>query len=68
LGLVHPALALALVLVAGIGLTRLSRPSFRHPSLLDDLVATGVPFLLLGLLLGPGSGSSTARDCGCCNP
>ena len=52
----HPALALALVLVAGIGLTRLSRPSFRHPSLLDDLVATGVPFLLLGLLLGPGLG------------
>src|SRR3989442_1783119 len=54
--LVHPALALALVLVAGIGITRLSRPSFRPPSLLADLVATGVPFLLLGLLLGPGLG------------
>jgi len=53
---VHPALALALVLVVGIGITRLSRPSFRPPSLLADLVATGVPFLLLGLLLGPGLG------------
>ncbi|OLC09608.1 MAG: hypothetical protein AUH41_04765 [Gemmatimonadetes bacterium 13_1_40CM_66_11] len=52
----HPALALALVLVVGIGITRLSRPSFRPPSLLADLVATGVPFLLLGLLLGPGLG------------
>lgn len=49
-------LALALVILAGIGVTRLSRPSFRHPALLDDLVATGVPFLLLGLLLGPGLG------------
>ena len=52
----HPVLALALVILAGIGVTRLSRPSFRHPALLDDLVATGVPFLLLGLLLGPGLG------------
>jgi len=56
LALVHPVLALALVILAGIGVTRLSRPSFRHPKLLDDLVATGVPFLLLGLLLGPGLG------------
>jgi len=53
---VHPALALALILVAGIGVTRLSRPAFRHPRLLDDLLGTGVPFLLLGLLLGPGLG------------
>ncbi len=52
----HPVLALALVILAGIGVTRLSRPSFRHPKLLDDLIATGVPFLLLGLLLGPGLG------------
>ncbi|HEX9349545.1 MAG TPA: hypothetical protein VF919_18375 [Gemmatimonadales bacterium] len=52
----HPVLALALVILAGIGVTRLSRPSFHHPKLLDDLVATGVPFLLLGLLLGPGLG------------
>ncbi len=52
----HPVLALALVILAGIGVTRLSRPSLRHPKLLDDLVATGVPFLLLGLLLGPGLG------------
>jgi len=56
LALVHPVLALALVILAGIGVTRLSRPSFHHPKLLDDLVATGVPFLLLGLLLGPGLG------------
>jgi hypothetical protein len=56
LALVQPVLALALVILAGIGVTRLSRPSFRHPALLDDLVATGVPFLLLGLLLGPGLG------------
>ena len=52
----HPVLALALIILAGIGVTRLSRPSLRHPALLDDLVATGVPFLLLGLLLGPGLG------------
>jgi hypothetical protein len=54
LALVHPVLALALVILAGIGVTRLSRPSVRHPKLLDDLARTGVPFLLLGLLLGPG--------------
>jgi hypothetical protein len=56
LALVQPVLALALIILAGIGVTRLSRPSFRHPALLDDLVATGMPFLLLGLLLGPGLG------------
>ena len=53
-------LALALVIVAGIGVTRLSRPSLRPPALLTDLVATGVPFLLLGLLLGPGLGAVDA--------
>jgi hypothetical protein len=56
LALVHPVLALALVILAGIGVTRLSRPSFRPPALLGDLLATGVPFLLLGLLLGPALG------------
>jgi hypothetical protein len=56
LALVHPVLALALVILAGIGVTRLSRPTFRHPPLLSNLLATGVPFLLLGLLLGPGLG------------
>jgi hypothetical protein len=56
LALVHPVLALALVIIAGIGATRLSRPSFRHPAVLDDLLATGVPFLLVGVLLGPGLG------------
>ncbi|HXO86947.1 MAG TPA: hypothetical protein VN803_15605 [Gemmatimonadales bacterium] len=51
----HPLLALALVLVAGIGVTRLTRPSFRHP-LLDGILETGVPLVLLGALLGPGLG------------
>ncbi|HLZ44534.1 MAG TPA: hypothetical protein VKQ05_02555 [Gemmatimonadales bacterium] len=49
----HPALALALILVAGIGITRLSRPSVRFPALLTELAATGVVFLLFGLFLGP---------------
>jgi len=53
---VHPLLALALVVVAGIGVTRLSRPQLRYPALLHDLLATGAPFLLLGLALGPGLG------------
>ena len=52
----HPVLALALIVVAGIGVTRLSRPTFRRPALWGDLLATGAPFLLLGLLLGPGLG------------
>ena len=52
----HPVLALALVLVAGIGVTRLSRPALRPVPLLADLAATGAPFLLLGLLLGPALG------------
>jgi len=56
LALVHPVLALALVILAGIGVTRLSRPAFRRPALLTNLSATGAPFLLLGLLLGPGLG------------
>jgi len=56
LALVHPLLALALVVVAGIGVTRLSRPQLRFPGLLLDLSATGAPFLLLGILVGPGLG------------
>jgi hypothetical protein len=39
-------IALALVVAAGIGVTRLSRPRLRRPASLDAL--------LLGLLLGPG--------------
>jgi hypothetical protein len=53
LALVHPALALALVLVAGIGITRLSRPTLRLPPVTAGLLATGVAFLLLGVVLGP---------------
>ena len=49
----HPLLALALVVVAGIGVTRLTRPAFRHP-LLVGILETGVPLVLLGALLGPG--------------
>jgi hypothetical protein len=55
LALVHPLLALALVVAAGIGVTRLTRPALHHP-LLDGILATGVPFVLLGALLGPGLG------------
>ncbi len=51
----HPVLALALIVVAGIGVTRLTRPALHHP-LLDGILETGVPFLLLGALLGPGLG------------
>jgi hypothetical protein len=52
---VHPLLALALVLIAGIGVTRLTRPALHHP-LLDGIIETGVPFVLLGAVLGPGLG------------
>jgi hypothetical protein len=59
LALVHPLLALALIVVAGIGVTHLSRPQFL-PTLprvaRDDLLATGFPFVLIGILLGPGLG------------
>jgi hypothetical protein len=55
LALVHPLLALALVIAAGIGVTRLTRPALHHP-LLDGILETGVPFVLLGALLGPGLG------------
>jgi hypothetical protein len=55
LAFVHPLLALALVVVAGIGVTRLTRRSLHHP-LFDGILETGVPFLLLGALLGPGLG------------
>lgn len=49
-------LALALVIVAGIGVTRLSRPHLRSPASFDAILAAGAPFVLLGLLLGPGLG------------
>lgn len=56
LAFVHPLFALALVVVAGIGVTRLSRFPPRYSALFDDLVATGAPYVLLGALLGPGLG------------
>ena len=54
----HPLLALALVLAAGIGATYLSRPAiaFRRPALLTDLLATGALFLVLGVVLRHGLG------------
>ena len=52
----HPVLALALLIVAGIGVTRLSRPPSLHHPLLDGIAETGVPIVLLGALLGPGLG------------
>lgn len=59
----HPLLALVLVIVAGLGVMRLTRPSLHHP-LLDGILETGLPFVLLGALLGPGLGlldSATLR-------
>lgn len=49
-------IALALVIVAGIGVARLSRPHLRLAAPLDAILAAGTPFVLLGLLLGPGLG------------
>jgi len=48
--------ALALVVVAGIGVTRLSRIHPPHSASLAALLAAGAPYVLLGLLLGPGLG------------
>src|SRR2546425_233022 len=53
---VHPLLALALVAVAGLGATRLPWVSWRRWSHSDLLLATGLPLLLAGVLLGPGIG------------
>ena len=52
----NPVLALALVLAAGLAVTRLPLPHRRHSPLLDLGVAAGAPFVLVGLLLGPGLG------------
>jgi len=53
---VNPVLALAIVLVAGLAVTRL--PRLPHPSALRlDLVASaGLPLVVLGILLGPALG------------
>ena len=55
-GLVHPLLAVTLLLVAGIGVLRLTNArSFRPlPRPLHAIVAGGVSLVLVGLLLGPG--------------
>lgn len=63
----HPLVALALVVVAGIGVTRLTRPTLHHP-LLDGILETGVPFVLLGALLGPGLGLLDASTLGTLEP
>lgn len=52
----NPVLALALLLAAGIAATRLRLPPVRRTMTLDLALAAGAPFLLVGLLLGPGLG------------
>ena len=52
----NPVLALALVLAAGLAVTRLPLPHLRHRLLLDLGVAAGAPLVVAGLLLGPGLG------------
>ncbi len=52
----NPVLALALILVAGLAATRLRLPHLRRSPSLDLVLAAGAPFLLAGLLLGPGLG------------
>jgi hypothetical protein len=54
--LVNPLLALALVLAAGLAVTRLPLPHLRHSLSLDLVLAAGAPLVLVGLLLGPGLG------------
>jgi hypothetical protein len=53
---VNPLLALALVLAAGLALTRLPLPHLRHRLSLASSVLAGAPLVLAGLLLGPGLG------------
>jgi hypothetical protein len=53
---VNPVLALALVLAAGLAVTRLPLPHLRHTLSLDLVVAAGAPLVVAGLLLGPGLG------------
>jgi hypothetical protein len=52
----NPTVTLALLSIAGLLATRLPRlPGPRSPTL-QPLLASGMPFLLFGLLLGPGVG------------
>jgi hypothetical protein len=53
---VNPVLALALLLAAGLAMTHLPRPRLRHYLSVDLVLAAGAPFVLVGLLLGPGLG------------
>jgi hypothetical protein len=50
---VHPLLALALVVAAGIGVTRLPLSLPRRFAPLDAVLRAGAPFVALGALLGP---------------
>ena len=52
----NPVLALALVLAAGLAVTRLPLPHLRHTVSLDLVLAAGALFVVGGLLLGPGLG------------
>lgn len=49
----NPVLALALLLAAGLAATRLPLPHLRRTTSTDLALASGAPFLLAGLLLGP---------------
>jgi len=51
---VSPVLALAGLITIGLLATRLPRPQWRHVASLDRVLVTGGPFVLLGLVLGPG--------------
>jgi hypothetical protein len=53
---VNPVLALALVLAAGLAMTRLPLPHLRPRRSLDLVLAAGAPLVVAGLLLGPGLG------------
>lgn len=49
-------LALTLVVIAGIGVTRLWRNPLHRSPAFDAFLTTGAPFVLIGVLLGPGLG------------
>jgi len=53
---VNPVAALALLAIAGLAATRLSWLRRAPPHGVDAVLATGVPLVLLGLVLGPGIG------------
>lgn len=55
-GSMNPTVSLALLAIAGLLATRLPRPPMPRSPTLQLLIASGMPLLLLGVLLGPGVG------------